>query len=192
MAGSAFGPPGAVIGGLLGGLGGALSAKAKKKARKYTKKANALREQVYRLRSFAEQRNLLRQGQVQAAAALSSSVDAGADVGSSAFQGVSGSIYTQMLDNYLLGENIVNKQIKANAYEQKAGKAQDSAYTINSLMGTAAGLVGVLPKGGRPGGDLSPVDTSYLDAYRRPGGLQTYPVGGPGEVPTTPLSQSGN
>lgn len=188
--GAAFGVPGAVIGGVLGGIGGLFSGKAKKKARRYTRRANALREQTYRLRSFAEQRNLLRQGQVQAAAVLAEAPSTGADAASSVFQGVAGSVYTQMLDNYRIGQAILNKQLEANVYSEKAGKAANQADMIGGLMGAASILVANIPQGGRPDfTQLAPVQGAGT-RIGQPPAARTFPTEGPGTVSGVPLIRS--
>jgi hypothetical protein len=190
VAGSAFGVPGAVVGGILGGVGGLFGSKAKKRARRYARRANQLREQTYRLRSFAEQRNLLRQGQVAASAAASEFAGSGADVESSGFQGVAASVYTQMLDNFLIGQSILDKQLQANVYSEKAGKAAAQADTIGGLMGAAAVITSMIPQGGRPDQTaLAPVQ----GAGTRIGQLSTarsFPTEGPGSISGVPLIYS--
>jgi hypothetical protein len=188
-AGSVFGVPGAIIGGALGGVAGLLGVGKKKKARRYARKANELRERTYALRSFAEQRNLLRQGQVQAASALAEAPSTGADSTSSVFQGVVGSIYTQMLDNYLVGEQIVKNQLTANVYEEKSGKALNQADLIAGLTSAASSLVGQIPQGARPNFDT--VEEVKGPGARRIGtqypSATTFPTEGPGSLSGVPL-----
>ncbi len=178
--GAAFGPVGAVIGGAIGGIGGLLSAGAKKKARKYTRKANALREQAYKLRSFAEQRTLLRQGQIQAASVIASAPGTGADVSSSGFQGINASVWKQMLDNYSVGAELLNTQLQANVFEEKAGKQVARAETIGDIMNAGSMLINAIPRGTGGSGSGWTYDGA-LPSASNGNGVTTYPVGGPGE-----------
>lgn len=190
--GSAFGLPGAIVGGVVGGISGLLGGNAKKKARKYAKKANNLRESVYRLRSFAEQRNLLRQGQVQAAQVTALAPASGADVESSGFQGMNASVYKQMLDNYMIGDTILTNQLQANVYESKSGKAMNQADIIQSLTGFASGLVSAIPRSPAPPPNKPGWYQGALPAQSLPSDAVTYPVGGPGERPAPALIRGGN
>lgn len=188
-AGASFGPWGAVIGGVIGGVGGLLAGNSKKKAKKYVRKANALREQTYRLRSFAEQRNLLRQGQVQAAAAIAGATTTGADVSSSGFQGVNASVWKQMLDNYMVGEEILGQQLQANVYDAKAGKAVARADTIGDILGAGAVLSQAIPRAAPRTNDPGMADV--LAGMRLPSEVATtYPTEGPGARPAPSLIYS--
>lgn len=144
-AGAAFGPWGAAIGGVIGGVAGLFGGKAEKKANKAMKAANAEREKAYRLRSFAEQRNLLRQGQVAGAAAIASASAQGVDVASSGAQGARSSIYNQLLDQFVVGETILNDQLQANRFEAKAGKYAGQASTIMDSIGALSTLSQAIP-----------------------------------------------
>ena len=146
-AGAAFGPVGALVGGILGGLAGGQADRQAREARRLLKKANALRTDSTMLRSFAEQRLLLRQGQLAQAQAVASGVASGADISSSGTQGMQSSIRAQMFDNFLLGESILDEQLDANVFEARAkdklGKAQD----IMGLIQFGTSLVGLIPHG---------------------------------------------
>lgn len=177
--GAAFGPVGAVIGGVAGMLFGAFGDKAKARARLYTARANTLRENAYKLRSFAEQRNLLRQGQVTAAAGLNSAAAMGADVSSSAFQGSTGSIYSQLIDNYLTGANILGYQLEANKYDLMAGKQAGRVNTYSDILGAASQLVRAIPhSASKPSVDVSgvPLDAVHAPPRRNTGQVQTFAI----------------
>jgi hypothetical protein len=130
---------GALIGGVLGFGAGLWSSGRRKKARKLQAGARALRQDAVLVRSFAEQRNLLRAGQVQAAMAQQSVYNSGADVESSASQGIQSSIYTQLMDNFLIGEKIVGDQIRANAMDQSASRETAKADAIQAGVSAIAG-----------------------------------------------------
>jgi hypothetical protein len=175
-AGAAFGPWGAAIGGVVGGVAGLFGGKKKKKANKAIKRANALKEQAYRLRSFAEQRNLLRQGQIAGASAIAAAGNQGVDISSSAFQGARSSIYNQLLDQFNVGETILNDQLMAGVQEQKASKYAGQANTIMDSIGAISTLTQAIPHGGGTGtngagGDLSPVTVTAQKV-----GALTFPI----------------
>jgi len=181
-AGSAAGPWGAVIGGVVGAIGGILGGKAKKKAKKATRRANELDRQAARLRSFAEQRNLLRTGQAVAAASVNSSVSQGVDASSSAFQGSRSSIYTQLLDNFLLGEAIVTKQEQRNEQLAKADKAAGQYDSIMDVTGAALRIGQVAGSYYNPAPKAAPTPAATPQAGGTQGaidfdnGVRTYPV----------------
>jgi hypothetical protein len=203
-AGSSFGPYGAIIGGIVGGVAGIGIAGKKRKANRLINQANKLRERTYRLRSFAEQRNLLRTGQVQAASILASAPGSGVDVASSGVQGQNASIWAQLLDNYLVGSAILQNQLDANGLEQRAGKAIGKANTMSDLLSAGISLTRAIPRGS-PDPKTPPVQTPVprglwgppppaAGPSAQPRGLETFPIEGPGSVPGSPLSriQGGN
>jgi len=160
-AGAAFGPVGAVIGGAIGLAGGLISGGAKKKARRAQRRANALRQETARLRSFAEQRNLLRQAQVAQAQGLATAAQSGADVASSGAQGVKASVYTQMIDSFLLGEDLFGTQVAANKQDMNVGKYLERADTVSGIMAAGAKLATLIPHGGSTASVGTPNQTSY-------------------------------
>lgn len=196
-AGAAFGPWGAVIGGVIGGLTGLGADQKTKEAKRLMKKANALRTDATMLRSFAEQRLLLRQAQLAAAQAQAAGVSSGAELDSSAAQGISASLRNQMFDNFKLGESILNEQLDANVFENKAKAKLGQAQDTMGLLGFATQLVGLIPQGSGgqrrndagqtllPGGTLQNPNTgtsvwgsSFDTPLVRPGGLQTLNTSG--------------
>ncbi len=192
-AGSSFGPYGAIIGGIVGGVAGIGIAGKKRKANRLINQANKLRERTYRLRSFAEQRNLLRTGQVQAASVLASAPGSGVDVASSGVQGQNASIWAQLLDNYLVGSAILQNQLDANGLEQRAGKAIGRANTMSDILSAGISLTRAIPH--RVPEPKQPVAQAVAQpSVVQPRGLETFPVGGPDSVHSAPLSriQGGN
>lgn len=196
-AGAAFGPWGAVIGGAIGGIVGLGADKKAKQARRLLKKANALRTDATMLRSFAEQRLLLRQAQLAAAQAQAAGVSSGAELDSSAAQGINASLRNQMFDNFKLGESILNEQLDANVFENRARAKLGQSQDVMGLLGFATQLVGLIPQGGdgqrrndagQPlleGGTLQNPNTgtsvwgsSFDTPLVRPGGLQTLNTSG--------------
>lgn len=155
-AGAAFGPWGAVIGGAIGGIAGLASDKKAKEARRLLKKANALRTDSAMLRSFSEQRLLLRQAQLAQTTNTAGAVASGAELESSGFQGVRSSIQTQMFDNFLLGQSILNEQLDSNVYERKAGAKAGQAKDIMGMVTLGSQLVGLIPQPG-----AKPAPTTY-------------------------------
>lgn len=133
---------GALIGGILGFAVGIGASRKRQKARADVAGANALRQDAAILRSFAEQRTLIRQGQVYAATAQSAYANSGADIASSGAQGVRSSVYTQLMDNFLLGEKMIQDQIRANVLDKDAVKNQQSADSILAIFGGGSKVAG--------------------------------------------------
>ncbi len=150
-AGAAFGPWGAVIGGAIGGIVGLGADKKAKEAKRLMKKANALRTDATMLRSFAEQRLLLRQAQLATAQAQAAGLASGAELDSSAARGINASLRNQMFDNFNLGESILNEQLDANVFENRAKAKLGQAQDTMGLLGFATQLVGLIPQGGDKG-----------------------------------------
>lgn len=131
---------GALIGGVLGFGAGLWSSGRRKKARMFTAGAKALRQDAVLVRSFAEQRQLIRTGQVQASMAQSAVQNSGADASeSSAYQGIRSSVYTQLMDNFLIGEKIVQDQIMANVYDRQSAEQTAKADAIQAGVSAIAG-----------------------------------------------------
>ncbi len=179
-AGAAFGPWGAVIGAVAGGLLGLGADKQAAKARKYTKKANALRTDATILRSFAEQRVLLRQAQLARATGLASGVASGAEIDSSGTQGVLSSVRNQMFDNFLLGESILNEQLDANVYQARAGDAVNKSQDIMGYLSLGAQLSQLIPQRNPSSAPNSAPDlnSAFDTTLITPGGIQTVQSGG--------------
>ncbi len=156
-AGAAFGPWGAVIGGVIGGLVGLSADDKAKEAKRLLKKANRLRTDATMLRSFAEQRLLLRQAQLAQAQATAASAASGADLDSSGAQGLRNSVRNQMFDNFLLGQSILNEQLDANVYENKAKAKLGQAQDAMGLLAFGTQLVGLIPQGNKD----NPKSTTY-------------------------------
>ena len=174
-AGAAFGPWGAVIGGVIGGLAGLMGDEKAAKARRYVKKANALRTDATMLRSYAEQRLLLRQAQLAAATSLSNSANSGAEIDSSGAQGLRASIVTQSYDNYLLGQSILNQQLDANFYEAKAGTQLRQSQDIMGMLQLGAQLTSLIPRNtdqNTPRTAKS-LNNAFDTTLVTPGGIQT-------------------
>ncbi len=184
-AGASFGPVGAVIGGIAGGVFGLGADRKAREAKRLNKKANALRTDATMLRSFAEQRLLLRQAQLAQAQALAAGAASGAELDSSGAQGLRASVRTQMFDNFLLGQSILNEQLDANVYENKARAKLGQAQDIMGLLSFSTQLVGLIPHGNGkqdattygPDSQNGPLAPSLKSAFDTtlitPGGLQT-------------------
>lgn len=186
-AGAAFGPWGAVIGGALGGIGGLLADDKAKEGRRLLKKSNALRTDSAMLRSFAEQRLLLRQAQLAKSTALAQGVASGAEIDSSGSQGVRASIQNQMLDNFLLGESILDEQLDANVFEARAGKKFGQSQDILGMVDLAASLSSLIPqKGTSPGGAGAAVPGAALGAAGLAGGVAAASLGSVSSQLVTP------
>lgn len=126
---------GALIGGVIGFGTGLWTSGRREKARRAQAGAKALRQDAVLVRSFAEQRTLLRQGQAAAAQAQASIQNSGVDAsGSSAYQGIRSSVYTQLMDNFLIGEKIVQDQIQANALDERAAQQTKKANEIQGFF----------------------------------------------------------
>ena len=126
---------GALIGGVIGFGTGLWTSGRREKARRREAGARALRQDAVLVRSFAQQRTLIREGQAAAATAQSSIQNSGVDAsGSSAYQGIRSSVYTQLMDNFLLGEKVVQDQIQANAMDQSAAKETQKANEIQGFF----------------------------------------------------------
>lgn len=125
---------GAIIGGVIGLGAGLWSSKKRKQARRMAAGAAALRQDAVILRQFAEQRTLIRQGQVAAAGFAGNQVNSGADISSSQYQGVRSSVYTQLMDNFLLGEKALQDQIVANKLDKDSAKKQAEANSIMAVL----------------------------------------------------------
>lgn len=188
-AGATFGPIGAGIGALVGAFTGLAADKKAKQARKLVKKANALRTDAAMLRSFAEQRLLLRQAQFAQATALATGAGSGAEIESSGTQGVRASIQNQMYDNFLLGQSTLNEQLDANVFERQAGTKLGQAQDIMGMFSLAASLTSIIPHGTKspdattygadsPNGPLAPsLESAFDTTLVSPGGLQTVNTG---------------
>ncbi len=137
-AGAAFGPVGAGVGAVLGGIGGLISGGAKKRAARLRARAERLRTRAAILRNYGEQRTALRQAQAQAALVTTAGVQSGVDIESSMVQGIRGSIYNQSVNNYALGSDILNFQLKANQLDAKSAKELNTAATTQDIMGALA------------------------------------------------------
>jgi hypothetical protein len=145
-AGATFGPVGAVIGGVLGALGGIFGGKKKKKARVATQRANALDREATIIRNYVQTRAQLRQGQVYESQAIASAIASGVEIGSSAAQGIRGSIRTQQLANLEAGAALETRGLEASLLSEQAGRFNQQAGDIFSLMGAAAQIAGVAGK----------------------------------------------
>jgi len=177
-AGAVFGPVGAVVGGVVGAIFGFGADKKAKEARKFMRKANALRTDTAMLRSFAEQRLLLRQGQLAQATGLAQGVASGAELESSGTQGVLSSVRNQMFDNFLLGQSILDEQLDANTFERKANAKQQQATDIMGMLDGLSSIASIIPQGkGKSASHFSGVSPASFGAFDTtlvtPGGIQT-------------------
>ncbi len=157
---------GALIGGGIGLLTGLGSDRKVKEAQALVRKANALRTNSTILRSFAEQRTLLRQANLVRMSALAASAASGAELESSGAQGIQASIRTQSYDNFLLGQSILNEQLDANQFEAKASRKLQQAGEIMSLFGGGMELAQLIPN---TSGTNQPVQTA-----NQPSDLMTF------------------
>lgn len=166
---------GAIIGLVAGGIMGSQADKKAKEARRLIKKANALRTDSAMLRSFSEQRLLLRQAQLAQATTIAAGVASGAELDSSGTQGVFASIQQQKYDNFLLGQSILNEQLDANSFETSAQKLLGQEKDIMGLLTLGTQVASLIPVGG--GGDGTRKNNAGQTVY--PGGtFQNSQTGG--------------